>query len=259
MLIYQLIITMISNNKMRGSGCSKEGKKYENIVYNVVKKCQLYDKHFNTQTANELGGCNSHNDIECDFMGVKNVPIEIKKMKTPDWMQCSINYDKDLCLWTGSKNNKIPDKSKKMFEELINGKCLFNGKLPPFVTNDITHDEWINIKKNTTDFNDMYIDCPDDTIKKLYNEKGCYYIQISGKGLYHLGNDICGFNVEEFICPQQLRLRTKIHTKKNSKGFCKLSITISCKPINITKMIASTYSLDNTENLPKNLIYIHEE
>ena len=50
----------------------------------------------------------------------------------------------------------------------------------------------------------MYsINCPNDTIKKLYSEKDCNYIQISNKGLYHLGNDICEFNVAEFICEQQ--------------------------------------------------------
>ena len=83
----------------------------------------------------------------------------------------------------------------------------------------------------------MYIDCPDDTIKQLYSKKGCAYIQISDKGLYSLGNDICEFNVPEFICEQQLRIRTKIHTRKNNKGFCKLSVNIACLPKNIKNLI----------------------
>lgn len=58
----------------------------------------------------------------------------------------------------------------------------------------------LNIKNETNDFNDMYIHCSNDIIKKLYSEKKCNYIQISEKGLYHLGNDICNFNVPEFIC-----------------------------------------------------------
>lgn len=119
---------------------------------------------------------------------------------------------------------------------------------------DITHKEWLQIKKETNDFNDFYIDCSNDTIKKLYSEKGCFYIQISDKGLYNLGNDICNFNVPEFICEQQLRVRTKIHTKSNSKGFCKLSVTISCKPKNINHLPKSKYSLDDSIKLPDNLI-----
>jgi len=112
-------------------------------------------------------------------------------------------------------------------------------------------------KKDTTDFNDIYLNCPTDTIKKLYSEKGCYYIQISDKGLYHLGNDICNFNVPEFICDQELRIRTKIHSRKNSKGYCVFSVIISCKPQNIKDLVNSKYSLDDILRLPENLIYIN--
>jgi hypothetical protein len=132
-------------------------------------------------------------------------------------MQCSLKFDTINNKWIGSLNNKIPEYSKNIFENLISSVKLFNGKIPHFMINDITHDEWLKIKKETTDFNDIYINCPNDTIKKLYSEKGCKYIQISNKCLYHLGNDICDFKVPEFICEQQLRVRTKIHTKKKIK------------------------------------------
>jgi len=67
---------------------------------------------------------------------------------------------------------------------------------------------------------------------------------------------VCGFNVPEFVCEQQLRLRTKIHTRKNTKGFCKLSVTISCQPKNIKQLKNSDYSLDDISKLPENLEYI---
>jgi hypothetical protein len=240
----------------KGSKCSKEGKKYEKIIYDIVKNCELNNEKFNTQNENKLGGSSSYNDIECNLFGINNIPIEIKKMNTPDWMQCSLKYNEELSIWNGSCKNKIPEKSKILFEELIKNINLFNNKIPPFMLRDITHDEWIKIKKETIDYNDAYINCPNDTIKKLYREKGCYYIQISKKGLYHLGCDICEFNVPEFICEQQLRIRTKIHTRKNSKGFCKLSVTVACQPKNIKNLTQSNYSLDTIEKLPKNLIYI---
>lgn len=239
----------------KGARCSKEGNKYENIIYNILKYCKLNGQYFNTQKETDLGGSSSSNDISCNFIKNKNIPIEIKKMNTPDWMQCSLKYDNKQKRWLGSPKNKIPEKSKQIFEELISNKILFNNKIPPFMLKDITHEEWLKIKQQTKDFNDIYIDCPNDTIKKLYHEKGCYYIQISNKGLYHLGNDICNFNVPEFICEQQLRIRTKIHTKKNNKGFCKLSVTIACQPKNIKKLINSNYSLDNIKLLPINLLY----
>jgi hypothetical protein len=170
-------------------------------------------------------------------------------------MQCSLKYDKEKELWVGSEKNKIPQMSKKIFENLLENTKIFNGKIPPFIFKNINHIEWINIKKNTNDFNDTYISCPNDTIKKLYREKGCYYIQISEKGLYHLGEDICNFNVPEFICEQHLRIRTKVHNTKNKYGFCVLSVTVSCKPKNINNLQKSNYTLDNISQLPIQLIY----
>jgi hypothetical protein len=241
--------------KKVGSLCSKEGKNYEIIIYNIVKNCTINGKSFNTQNISELGGCSSINDIECNLHIDKDIPIEIKKCKTPDWMQCSLKYDNVLEKWIGSNKNKIPLKSKQILENLIENYTLFNGNIPPFINNNITYPEWKNIKKYTTDYNDMYFDCPNTTIRDLYRAKNCYYIQISNKGLYHLGEDICEFNVPEFICEQRLRIRIKIHTTKNSKGFCSLSVTISPQPVNIKLLENSLYSLDDIKKLPINLIY----
>jgi len=243
------------SNKGRGSRCSINGKKYEVKVFNIVKNCKLNDKPFNTQCEDELGGSTSKNDISCNMNSIGDISIEIKKSRTPDWMQCSIHYDTIHKKWVGSKYNKIPDASKKIFEDLISNMTLFNGNIPPFMVNNITHEEWLKIKSETNDYKDFYIDCPNDTIKKLYYNKGCSYIQISDKGLYHLGDDKCEFNVPEFICDQEIRGRTKIHQRKNKKGFCKLSVTIACKPKNINKLINSEFNLDNQSKLPNNLVY----
>lgn len=237
------------------SNCSKYGKKYELQIYNIVKNCKLNGIKFNTQDEKELGGCSSKNDIECNMQSQRDIPIEIKKMNTPDWMQCSLKYENNR--WIGSLKNKIPENSKKIFEEIISNIQLFNNQIPPFIIKNITHTEWVKIKQETNDFNDTYIDCPSDTIKKLYTEKGCTYIQISNKGLYHLGNDLCIFNVPEFICEQQLRIRTKIHKRNDTNGYCKLSVTVSCQPKNIKKIVDSNFSLDDISKLPNNLIYIN--
>lgn len=243
----------------KGSGCSVSGKKYELAVYNIVKRTKLNGIEFNTQVETELGGCSSKNDIECNMKEAmaRDISIEIKKSKTPDWMQCCLKYDETDKKWIGSKRNKIPEASKTVFEDLISTLTLFNGKIPPFMLKNITHEEWVKIKRETTDFNDVYIECPSDTIMKLYSRKGCSYIQISDKGLYHLGNDICDFKVPAFVCEQQLRVRTKIHKRKNKNGFCDLSVTVACQPKNMNGLgIAnSEYSLDNRTKLPTNLVY----
>ena len=125
--------------KLRGSRCSVSGKNYELKIYNIAKKCYLNQLPFNTQHESELGGCNSKNDLECE-MGTLKIPFEIKKLQAPDWMQCTLKYDDINKKWVGSTKNKIPEKSKKIFEEFISDVTLFNGKIPPFMQNEITHE-----------------------------------------------------------------------------------------------------------------------
>jgi hypothetical protein len=240
----------------KGSGCSISGRNYEFKIYATVKKCVLNGKPFNTQKEDELAGCSSKNDIDCNKDSEGDVSIEVKaSAKAPDWMQLSLKYNNGNGTWIGGSRIKIPEASKKIFEEIISTVTLFNGNIPPFMIGDITHEEWIKTKRETHDFDDVYIDCPSDTIKKLYSEKGCSCIQISDKGLYHLGQDTCGFNVPEFICEQQLRVRTKIHSRKNKRGFCSLSVTVACQPKDIKKLVNSPYSLDDKTKLPINLVY----
>ena len=242
---------LIKNKK--GSKCSTEGNKYEKIIYNIVHNCynKENNKKFNKQNINELAGSSYNNYIICNWNNCK-IPIEIKKSSSPDYGQMCLKYDKNKYIPT---RNKISIQYKNIFYDFIKNKELFNNKIPPFIHKNITHEEWIKIKKNTNDFKDMYFDCPNDTIKKIYNSKGCYYIQLSDKGLYHLGTDICKFDVPEFICEQQIRIRIKIHSRERKDGYCQLSVTMSCKPKNIKMLKSSKYSLDSPNKLPINLIY----
>lgn len=242
--------------KIKGSKCSVEGNKYEKKIYNIIKHCSINNKPFNTQKEHELGGSSNKNDIECNFITENDIGIEVKKYNTPDWMQCSIKYNKRNKSWEATKKGKNPDECRKMFDKLINKINLYDGEIPPFMEKSMTHEEWVKLKKETKKWDDMYIDIPSDYISNLYKKKGCNYIQISnGYGLYHLGNDICEFDVPLFNIEQQLRIRTKIHTRKNKKGFCILSVTIACQPKDITKLNRSKYTLDDENKLPISLIY----
>lgn len=198
----------------------------------------------------QLGGTSTKNDVTCHY----NVDfgIEIKKNQAPDWVQCGILYDKK---WIPSNKSTLPVESRNIFEKLINNINLYGGDIPPFMKKNITHVEWLDIKNKTSKWDDYYINIPNNTIKNLYRAKGCEYIQISNHGLYHLGHDICSFNVPEFIIDQQMRIRTKIHKKVTSSGYCTLSVTASCKPVNLYLLEKSKYSLDDINKLPHNLIF----
>ena len=240
----------------KGSQCSVSGNNYEKKIYNICKKCDINHKPFNTQKEEDLGGSSNKNDIECNFIEENDIGIEIKKSNTPDWMQCSIKYNNKIKKWGATEKGKIPIKCRELFNKLINNINLYNGENPPFIEKSITHEEWVNIKKETNTWNDKYINIPSDSISRLYQEKGCNYIQISdGYGLYYLGKDICNFGVPLFNIEQQIRIRTKIHAKKNKNGFCSLSVVVACQPKDIKKLVPSKYSLDNEDKLPPLLIY----
>lgn len=233
---------------------SKNGNAYEIQIFNVLKHVKIDYKKFNNQTESELGKSSSKNDIICLF-NEQDIGIEIKKFNTPDWMQCSINIDSSTNNWVGSNKCKIPELCKRLFNELLQDINLFNGMIPPFMKKKITHDEWIKIKNNTIYWNDQYIDIPNDTILKMYQMKDCKYIQVSNYGLYHLGYDICNFNVPPFIIDQQIRIRTKVHKRKDNNEFCCLSVTAACKPKNIKLLEKSQFSLDDVNKLPLSCTY----
>lgn len=250
-------LKLLEINNKKGQLCSINGNKYEKQIFNIVNKCLISDSKqlFNTQKIEELGGSTLCNDIECNYID-KKIGIEIKKYNSPDWMQCSIIYNKKDNKWEPSTKGKIPIESRNIFKELLNNISLYNNQIPPFLEKKLTYEEWLTIKSNTTNWDDIYLNIPNDTIKNLYNKKNCQYIQISNNyGLYHLGDDICNFDVPIFLVEQQMRIRIKVHTKKNKNGFCNLSIMAACQPKNIKTLEKSKYSLDDVKNLPINLTY----
>jgi hypothetical protein len=236
----------------RGRKSAQAGQEYELKVWNVVNKLLFNDIIFNTQKETEIAGFSNKNDIECNFDNETKIGIELKKSSTPDWMQCGIKYDFDSKSWYIPDKGKIPTKCKQIFRDLLKNMILFEGGVPPFINNKITHSQWVKIKSSTKQWNDMYIDIPSHTIRDLYRNKGCYYIQLSNYGLYHLGSDICNFEVPEFIVDQQIRIRTKIHSR-NKGGSCILSVMAACQPKDLSKLSKSNYSLDCESKIPKNL------
>ena len=114
----------------------------------ISQKYTIDNILFNTQHISELGGCTNKADIVCNYNGTNNIAIEIKKSKSPECMQCKLNYI----------NNKwIPsEKANIHFNDLLKDIKLFNGKIPPFLEKKLTVHEWKDIKKSSTDFNDIF-------------------------------------------------------------------------------------------------------
>jgi hypothetical protein len=124
----------------------------------------------------------------------------------------------------------------------------------------LTYEDWKTIKHANPEFKDHYLVCPPDTIANLYKEKHCQYIQVLGKGLYHTGEDVCGFGVPIFQCEQRIRIRCKVHKEKGADGFASLSVTAAAQPSksNMPDLPKSPFSLDSVPTMPTQLVRIGE-
>lgn len=105
--------------KLKGQLCSISGNNYEKSIHNIITKCDINNKKFNTQDIKELGGSSSSIDLQCNYINNKDIGIEVKKYNTPDWMQCCIIFDNSTEKWKVTDNKKIPDKSRDIFNNFI--------------------------------------------------------------------------------------------------------------------------------------------
>lgn len=105
---------------------------------------------------------------------------------------------------------QLPDEDRtKIHKALLPANfTLWGGQVPSFVKGDRTQETW---NKERAIFRDVYVDADNTTIADFYKKKGTHYIQIEGKGLYHTGEDPCGFGVPLFSCATRLRIRCKRH------------------------------------------------
>lgn len=235
----------------KGTNCSVSGGKYERDIAVICRL--LHSPYMNiplcTQTDEELGGSGAGIDIRLNWQAVRDIGIEVKR-PTPDWMQMSLKQN-ETGSWVGSKKAKIPKEAQRIFEDIIGSTELYEGKTPPFLLRKLKYSDWVAIKSASPEFkDDVYIKCPSNTIARLYKEKGCQYIQISGKGLYHTGEDTCRFGVPFFCCDQRIRIRIKVHHESDRHGFASLSITAAAQPTTLSSLDTSLYSLDSSNKLP---------
>ena len=238
-----------------GSQCSVSGRNYERQIAATCRKVK--SPHlaipFNTQDDAVLGGSSADIDITLNWRAENDIGVEAKR-PTPDWMQMKLQKNQTGA-WVGVENAKIPKASKTIFESIIGSTVLFGGKTPTFLVRSMKYSEWTAIKAANPEFGDTYITCSTDTISDLYRAKGCQYIQVANKGLYHTGIDTCNFGVPYFRCDQRIRIRIKVHSSgvRQNKNAA-LSVTAAAQPVNIKTLSPSPYSLDSPSKLPPQLL-----
>lgn len=255
----EIELLSLSDGKTKGACCSRCGSTYEYYIWSIVSRC-FYKSSGMYLCSNDklkiklmLGGSSNNNDLIIVDEQQNKIPIEIKTtFSAPDWGQCVVKHINGR--WQISPKSKHSQKFKNIINNILRDQntMIFNGKVPKFCSQSITHSEWLDIKSSTRDYDDFYIACDNNIINQYYIAKRCKYIQIDGKGLYKLSEeDPCKFNVPLFKCEQRIRIRVKVHRRKLSSGYASLSVTAATQPCgNIEKSI---YSLSDIDELPQNI------
>jgi hypothetical protein len=173
-----------------------EGLLYEQHVTNTLQNFTSPLVHMSNNT---LPSFSAHgNDIDLFIRG-KPCAIEVKKDFYSQMGGTSIKYDKKTQSVQLSK--QIPSVDENiLLSEFYNIQPRVDQFLN-FVSKDaffkdykfplrITLDTWNNAKKNGyLKFLNVKVERPIDFIHKIYENKGIYYIQIGGSGLFYLADN----------------------------------------------------------------------
>jgi hypothetical protein len=207
-----------------------EEEDYIAKVKNISRWCNVNNSEFyNTKSS----------DLKTHLNG-SPILFKLKKHDVLNWERFILKY----C------NYNIPYIPNSL-ESMIDIKVLFSGRIPIFMFKNISFNYWLSIKHN---YENISLICPPHALTCIYRDHGYKYIQISEKGLYHLGDDIYNFGVPKFLCPQRIYFETNVI--RYTDDICKVVPIISCRPTNITKLISSNFSLDSIKTLPQSIKYI---
>lgn len=189
-------------SRNRGANAFKSGSLFEGSLLETMKN--TYDiENGNCLCAVDAvsAGAEEGNDVPFAFRG-GSYGLEAKTLNAYEGGQRKFVLNNGVL--------ELPsDERTKIHKALLPpGFKLWGGQVPSFVKGDRTQETW---NKERDIFRDVYITASPTTIADFYKKKGTQYIQIEGKGLYHTGEDPCGFGVPLFSCTSRLRIRCKRH------------------------------------------------
>jgi hypothetical protein len=179
----------------RGGACLQNGLCYEKKVAESLSTL-VYEGH-SLQLRATTAGATSESDIRFTLQAIE-YGIEVKDKKA----------------FEGGQKRMIPgDTGLFIPEDCLHKECLstyipFQGRIPSFLKGDKRPEQWLAEKHL---FADEYISVDSKKVAEYYRRKGESYIQVEGKGLYHLGQDVLAWGVPEFVCETLLRIRCKCH------------------------------------------------
>jgi hypothetical protein len=206
---YQLMLS-------RGGACLVSGLSYEGAV------AQRLCEYTNVEVHGATAGASCGQDISAKIRiggAWRDVNFEAKDNGAFEGGQLSLGVANGAYVYPN-------DEKGRLFQALALSAMPphgqpWEGRIPRFKCGDKTLLTWESEKHQ---FPDTRYTIARDTISDYYRRKGTHYIQVEGKGLYHTGNDICGFGVPPFSAETTLRVRCKQHGSTPMPGSVMLSL-----------------------------------
>lgn len=181
---------------------------YENKLNKLLKDNGVEKKSF-------MGAGSDSNAPDAMLtLGGKDYKVEVKLNLNVDFGQGALDYDLKQEKWIlGGAKTPAADAMREFLTgvgvpELVNkawGKygppAKFTVPLSQYKKKDVDYDY--------SRFKDQYVSVNSDAIANYYAVKKTYYMQIGGRGLYFMGQDMAKLEVPEFNPIIKLRIRIK--------------------------------------------------
>lgn len=170
--------------------------------------------------------------------------LEIKNRTAPDYGSKKIVYDPVRKCWKWNEHDAMSD----LFDDIgILHKAAsfiprkytkFDSQLTPIDKNyDRTNFEKTVLLDGTFGAKLLH---------RYYAKKDCYYIQVEGKGIFHLAEDRANLNVPRFLPEVALRLRAKPHSSFPVHNYSFRIVIVGAR----RSIPSSTHDLDDANRFP---------
>lgn len=218
---------------MDNKGLEYERKIKENLVSRALLPPHLLGKL--TGTGNDAGFV--HNGRE--FF------LEVKNRSAPDYGAKKIIFDPAAKMWRWNE----PDAMSDLFDKIGVLKKIADFEPRKYVKPDgqLTQAGKEFDRKNFEQSIDLGESAGASLLHEYYAKKNCFYIQVEGKGFYHLLDDRAGLGTRQFIPVVSLRLRAKPHSSIPIYNYSFRVVIVGARQ----SIPLSTYDLEDDKRFPE--------
>jgi hypothetical protein len=226
-----------------------DGKENKGLVYEArIKSILTTHQLFTPSLAAEC----KHSGNDAGFIhNGKNYFLELKNIIAPDYGAKKIIYSPIANRWKWNETDEMSDLFDKL-GILSKAKVFIPRKYTKPDQSLTEEDKDFDRKSFAHKVTEKELDITNlglsgaSILHQYYAKKNCFYIQIEGKGFYHLLEDPAKLGVPQFIPAVVFRLRAKTHSSANFANYSfRVVLTASRR-----SFLDSGFDLENPTRFP---------